>query len=242
MAANETAVSKRHLIDCLLIDVVFLHETGAGAAWFIGCEHEFRHAGVHGWLQETAIETATLCSLDTPGDFGNQPRLGWLRKLCAPMACCQAARHVPRKCRACAAFLYVLLRLWCPWRLQPEVDDREVVRVLSSVGTPCICWEPPLNISTTEDSGVCSSYCCGCGEDQCRRGSCSAENNSVAQCKSSSYLSCCDFDVAAQTQDTCCVTRAAVPLSLLQRFLVLTVPYSVKHQSRFLRTGSPSLV
>ena len=67
--------------DTLLIDVVFHHETGAGAAWFIGCEHEFRHAGVHGWLQETAIETATLRSLDTPGDIGNQPRLGWLRKL-----------------------------------------------------------------------------------------------------------------------------------------------------------------
>ena len=33
----------------------------------------------------------------------NQPRLGWLRGLCAPMSCCQAARHVPREFRACAA-------------------------------------------------------------------------------------------------------------------------------------------
>ena len=33
----------------------------------------------------------------------NQPRLGWLRGLFAPMSGCQAARHVPREFRACAA-------------------------------------------------------------------------------------------------------------------------------------------
>ena len=37
-------------------------------------------------------------------------------------------------------------------------------------------------------------------------------DNSFAQCKSSSYLSCCDIGVAAKTQDTCCETRAADPL------------------------------
>ena len=37
--------------------------------------------------------------------FWQSARLGWLRGLglCAPMSCCQAARHVPRAFRACAA-------------------------------------------------------------------------------------------------------------------------------------------